>query len=66
MNPIEEARKKNRKKQRIQNYITIAGGVVMAAIVVGILVFYIWIWAKYGNTPYGEVPAWVNWVMGRK
>lgn len=66
MNPIEETRKKNRKKQRIQNYATIAGCVVMGAIVAGVLVFYIWIWAKYGNTPYGEVPAWVNWLMGRK
>lgn len=66
MNPVNEARKKNRKRQRIQNYITIAGCIVMGVIVAGVLVFYIWIWVKYGNTPYGEVPAWINWFMGRK
>lgn len=30
----------------------------------GIIGFLIYIHVKYGNMPYSEVPAWVNWLMG--
>lgn len=37
--------------------------VIMTMIVIGIIVFRIWIVAKYGNKPVQETPVWVLWFM---
>lgn len=31
--------------------------------VIGIIVFYIWIFKEYGNKPVSEMPIWVYWVL---
>lgn len=32
---------------------------------IGLIIFSIYVWIKYGNLPPDEVPSWVHWLMVR-
>lgn len=66
MSPVDRVRKRYRKKDILIMIGYALGIIVCCAIVIGFIWFEIWIWKTYGNMPYNEVPAWVNWFMGRK
>lgn len=58
--------KKAKLKSKLWNVllIVIASLFVLALLALGSLEVYLWV--KYANTPVGEIPAWVLWLMWRK
>ena len=37
--------------------------IIMTLIAIGLIIFFIGLWAKYANTPVSELPLWVFWLL---
>lgn len=52
-----------KKRKNDLAYYIILG--LMIIIIIGYVIFRGWVLAEYADTPLGEVPFWVHWLLWR-
>ena len=40
------------------------GKIIMTLIAIALIIFFIGLYVKYADTPVGELPLWVYWLIG--